>query len=167
MAHACQLPKVVLQNLSARRPARQGRPRPSGAGSFGGRRDAGPRLLCRAGDGDSEASPGSELSLREAYSLLGLPEGASYEAVVAAKNKLRARYAGEEEKATRVELAYDAIFSSQLKARLTGALPVSNKVSATLPCRTAALPPLLRSKFHPALTQNTSTTHPDPDPDEL
>jgi hypothetical protein len=81
-----------------------------------------------AGGGDnSEAVPAAP-SLGEAYSLLGLKEGSSYETVLNAKNRLMERYRGQREKLEDIERAYDTIFSSQLKARLSGDLPVSNKV---------------------------------------
>jgi len=79
------------------------------------------------GGGDSDALP-STLTLSQAYSLLGLDEGASYDAVLTAKNALLTRYQGQDEKKMEVELAYDIIFNSRLKARLSGDLPVSNKV---------------------------------------
>lgn len=80
------------------------------------------------GSGDSDALP-STLTLSQAYSLLGLDEGASYDAVLNARNALLNRYRGQDDKKMEVELAYDIIFNSRLKARLSGDLPVSNKVS--------------------------------------
>lgn len=81
-----------------------------------------------AGGGDNPEALPAAPSLREAYSLLGLKEGSSYETVLDAKNRLMERYQGQREKLKNIELAYDTIFSSQLKARLSGDLPVSNKV---------------------------------------
>ena len=77
--------------------------------------------------GDSEAYPAA-MSLADAYSALGLKENSSYEAVLDAKNKLLTRFQGQMEKKMEIETAYDVIFSQQLKARLSGDLPVSNKV---------------------------------------
>jgi len=88
--------------------------------------------------GESEAFPAG-ISLSEAYNVLGLKENASYEAVLDAKNSLIQRYSGQKEKQVQIELAYDIIFSSQLKARLSGDLNVSNRV------RFADVAPLKRS----------------------
>jgi hypothetical protein len=104
------------RGLLARRPSRRIPLVPFSSGSSGG-----------VGGGDSDALP-STLTLSQAYSLLGLDEGASYDAVLTAKNALLTRYQGQDEKKMEVELAYDIIFNSRLKARLSGDLPVSNKV---------------------------------------
>lgn len=84
-------------------------------------------VVCGASSGDSEAFPAA-MSLADAYSTLGLKEGSSYEAVLDAKNKLLTRFQGQMEKKMEIETAYDVIFSQQLKARLSGDLPVSNRV---------------------------------------
>jgi hypothetical protein len=77
--------------------------------------------------GGNDASS-TELSLADAYSQLGLKEGSSYEAVLSAKNAMLARYKNDRERQLDIEMAYDRIFSSQLKARLSGDLSVSNRV---------------------------------------
>ena len=68
------------------------------------------------------------LSLSEAYTKLGLQDGASYDEVLNAKNMLMKEYEGNQEKRIEVEVAYDLIFNSRLKARLSGDLSVSNQV---------------------------------------
>lgn len=82
--------------------------------------------------GGEEAFP-AQLTLSEAYSLLGVRENAPYEEVLSAKNKLLRKAEGNNEKQMTIEVAYDIIFSSQLKARLSGDLPVSNKVTDHTP----------------------------------
>lgn len=85
-------------------------------------------VVCGASSsGDQEAYPGA-MSLADAYSALGLKEGSSYESVLDAKNKLLTRFQGQMEKKLEIETAYDVIFSQQWKARLSGDLPVSNRV---------------------------------------
>lgn len=81
-----------------------------------------------ASGGDSEAYPTNNISVAEAYNILGLKNSATYDDVLNAKNKLVQKFKGQTEKQMQVELAYDIIFSSNLKARLTGDMPVSNKV---------------------------------------
>lgn len=81
----------------------------------------------RASGGESEAFP-TGLTLSEAYSVLGLKEDATYESVLAAKKRLLDRTGGDKDKEMEIEIAYDIIFSSQLKARLSGDLAVSNRV---------------------------------------
>lgn len=68
------------------------------------------------------------LSLADAYKVLGLRDGATYEQVLGAKNKLLEECQGDQERKMQIEIAYDTIFSSQLKARLSGTLNVSNSV---------------------------------------
>lgn len=114
----CQRGQTTRRGHFARLPSRRIPPLiPFSSGSSGG----------GGGGGDSDALP-STLTLSEAYSLLGLDERASYDAVLSAKNALLSRYQGQDEKKMEVELAYDIIFNSRLKARLSGDLPVSNKV---------------------------------------
>ncbi|KAI3434875.1 hypothetical protein D9Q98_002929 [Chlorella vulgaris] len=83
---------------------------------------------CRAASGDSEAGLPPAITLTEAYALLGLREGSAYEEVLAAKNALLARSGDDSEKQLQVEAAYDLIFANQLRARLTGSLPVASNV---------------------------------------
>ncbi|EFN57194.1 hypothetical protein CHLNCDRAFT_143604 [Chlorella variabilis] len=68
------------------------------------------------------------LTLSEAYATLGLGEGSAYDEVLAAKNVLLERHADDLERRYQVEQAYDLIFASQLRARLTGDLPVASNV---------------------------------------
>jgi len=79
------------------------------------------------GNDSSEAFPAA-MTLADAYQILGLKETANYDSVVDAKNRLLGKYEGQMEKKLEIETAYDLIFSQQLKARLSGNLPVSNKV---------------------------------------
>jgi hypothetical protein len=80
-----------------------------------------------SGGDSSEASP-TAMTLADAYSILGLKETATYDSVVDAKNRLITKFEGQVEKKSEIESAYDLIFSQQLKARLSGNLPVSNRV---------------------------------------
>lgn len=84
-------------------------------------------VQCANSGGDSEAFP-MNLSLADAYKVLGLRDGATYEQVLGAKNKLLEECQGDQERKMQIEIAYDTIFSSQLKARLSGTLNVSNSV---------------------------------------
>ncbi|PSC76228.1 CHAPERONE-LIKE PROTEIN OF chloroplastic [Micractinium conductrix] len=68
------------------------------------------------------------LTLGEAFATLGLAEGTPYEAVLAAKNRLLEKSSDDFQRRMEIEAAYDLIFSSQLRARLTGNLPVSTNV---------------------------------------
>ena len=79
------------------------------------------------GGDSSEAYPAS-MTLADAYSILGLKETATYDSVVDAKNRLLGKFEGQMEQKMKIETAYDLIFSQQLKARLSGSLPVSNRV---------------------------------------
>lgn len=85
------------------------------------------------GGNDSQGGSGPPsvekgMSLEEAYGVFGLPTNASYDAVLERKGKLLEGCQGDQERATVVEIAYDVIFSSQLKARLSGDLNVSTSV---------------------------------------
>ena len=84
-------------------------------------------VQCANSGGDSEAFP-MNLSLADAYKVLGLRDGATYDQVLGAKNKLLEECQGDQERKMQIEIAYDTIFSSQLKARLSGNLNVSNSV---------------------------------------
>ncbi|KAG7673100.1 hypothetical protein Ndes2437A_g01224 [Nannochloris sp. 'desiccata'] len=79
------------------------------------------------GGDSSEAFPAA-MTLADAYQILGLKESATYDSVVEAKNRLLGKFEGQMEKKEEIETAYDLIFSQQLKARLSGNLPVSNRV---------------------------------------
>lgn len=68
------------------------------------------------------------MSLTDAYRMLGLQEGAGYEAVLSAKNALLSRNKNNRERCLEIEMAYDRIFISQLKARLSGELRVAESV---------------------------------------
>ncbi len=90
-------------------------------------------LITRATDGSGSSgssgdSSGAAMTLADAYSILGLKETATYDSVVDAKNRLLGKFEGQTEKKMEIETAYDLIFSQQLKARLSGNLPVSNRV---------------------------------------
>lgn len=92
--------------------------------------------------GESESGVPSTLTLTEAYKALGLPEGSSYDEVLSAKNRLLEGAGNNMERKMEVEAAYDLIFSSQLRARLTGDLPVSSNVRfADVQRRRPASPP--------------------------
>eukprot|EP00887_Chlorella_sp_A99_P003444 scaffold7.g3444.t1 len=96
---------------------RRSRPLAAGAGSTGG-----------AAEEPPSSSSGTELTVAKAYSLLGLEEGASGEAVLQAKNSLLARHGGDQAACDKVEAAYDLIFMQLMRARLSGDLPVSANV---------------------------------------
>ena len=86
-------------------------------------------MICASASGsDSGEVFPSAMTLSDAYIALGLKEGSSYEAVLDAKNRLLNKFDGQTDKRLAIETAYDVIFSQQLKARLSGDLPVSNRV---------------------------------------
>lgn len=72
------------------------------------------------------------LTVEEAYQVLGLNMESGYDQVLARKDALleECEKSGDDaqQKALLVEIAYDTIFSSQLKARLSGDLKVSSSV---------------------------------------
>jgi hypothetical protein len=82
----------------------------------------------------SQSSPSIEggMTLDEAYGVLGLGTSASYDEVLARKGRLLEQCQGRgdeaQERAMLIEIAYDTIFSSRLKARLSGDLDVSSSV---------------------------------------
>ncbi|KAI8101613.1 hypothetical protein M9434_006680 [Picochlorum sp. BPE23] len=85
------------------------------------------------GGNDSQGGSGPPsveqgMSLEEAYGVFGLSTNASYDDVLERKGKLLEECQGDQERAMVVEIAYDVIFSSQLKARLSGDLNVSTSV---------------------------------------
>lgn len=85
-------------------------------------------------DRASSGSPSVEggLTVEEAYQVLGLNMESGYDQVLARKDALleECEKSGDDaqQKALLVEIAYDTIFSSQLKARLSGDLKVSSSV---------------------------------------
>jgi len=95
------------------------------------------RLVARAEGQDAEGQDPSirwsdaSLTLEEAYEVLGLSVGASYDDVLARKAVLLEECeaaGGNQEKALLVECANDIILSSNLQARLSGQLKVSSSV---------------------------------------
>ena len=95
------------------------------------------RLVARAEGQDAEGQdpsirwPDASLTLEEAYEVLGLSVGASYDDVLARKAVLLEECeeaGGNQEKALLVECANDIILSSNLQARLSGQLKVSSSV---------------------------------------
>jgi hypothetical protein len=68
------------------------------------------------------------MPLDDALALLGLQRGASYDAVLAARNRLEKRAGAGSPEFAKIEAAYDAVLSSQLRARLAGSLAVSDRV---------------------------------------
>lgn len=98
-------------------------------GSSGGREEEG-RERFSGNPGNSSVEGG--LTLEEAYTILGLNVGSGYEEVLSRKSELleECQASGDDskQKALLVEMAYDTIFSSQLKARLSGDLQVSSSV---------------------------------------
>lgn len=96
-------------------------------GTSGGREEEGR-------DRASSGSPSIEggLTVEEAYQVLGLGVDSGYDQVLERKEALLEeceKSGGDaQQKALLVEIAYDTIFSSQLKARLSGDLKVSSSV---------------------------------------
>lgn len=96
-------------------------------GTAGGREEEGR-------DPPSSGSPSIDggLTVEEAYRVLGLDTNSGYDDVLARKDAMleECGRSGDDaqQKALLVEVAYDTIFSSQLKARLSGDLKVSSSV---------------------------------------
>jgi hypothetical protein len=111
---------------AAARRARAARLRPAAAppaGGGGASDSADPPPAPEPAPGAAAAMP-----LDEALALLGLQQGASYDAVLAARNRLEKRAGAGSPEFARIEAAYDAVLSSQLRARLAGSLAVSDRV---------------------------------------
>jgi len=99
-------------------------PRPSSLFPKARRTD---RILLKANaSGDSGAD--SSLSLEEARQVLGIPENATFEQTVQAKNKLLSKVGADDEKQIQIETAYDALLMKSMKARLSGELKPARDV---------------------------------------
>ncbi|KAL6781476.1 CGL1 [Auxenochlorella protothecoides x Auxenochlorella symbiontica] len=84
--------------------------------------------LVHASNGESPEAPSTSLSPDEAYMVLGLATGATFEEVVRSKNRLLAKHAPGSAGAMRVEGAYDSLFMHLMRTRLAGDTAVPNKV---------------------------------------
>lgn len=85
------------------------------------------RPLRASSSGEPDASQ-APLSLEEARRILGIPEGATFEQTVQAKNRLLSKAGKDGEKQTQIEVAYDALLMRSMKARLSGELRPSRDV---------------------------------------
>lgn len=84
-------------------------------------------MVCRASEGDKEVTP-TRMSLDDAYQLLGVRAGASFEDVLQARNKMKAQHESDRDKIYQIDAAYDTLFSYTLNKRLSGELEVSTSV---------------------------------------
>lgn len=77
------------------------------------------RKRLRSTNGDYEAAS-INLSQEDAYKILELSPGASFDEIVAAKNKLLASSGSNQNRVLEVEAAYDVLFMLSMKQRLSG-----------------------------------------------
>jgi len=78
------------------------------------------RTTLKANSSGESGGAESSLSLEEARQVLGIPENATFEQTVQAKNKLLNKVGTDAEKKMQIETAYDALLMKSMMARLTG-----------------------------------------------
>ena len=82
-----------------------------------------------AAGGDDDDAPPAAMTVTDARGLLGVGSAATFDDVVAAKNrKLAELAAGDDDGRLRVEAAYDVLFMASMKSRITGELQVPTRV---------------------------------------
>lgn len=74
--------------------------------------------LVRASADQPEAA--AQMSTDQAYSLLGVREGAGFDEILTAKNKLTKANEHDQDKIVKIETAYDILFMQSMKKRLAG-----------------------------------------------
>ncbi|CAL5224812.1 g7558 [Coccomyxa viridis] len=74
--------------------------------------------IVRASADQPEAA--AQMSTDQAYTLLGVREGAGFEEILTAKNKLTKSNEHDQDKIVRIETAYDILFMQSMKKRLAG-----------------------------------------------
>jgi hypothetical protein len=83
-----------------------------------------PQAAADEGSSSPDSLPAS-MSLDAARTLLGVGEGASFDEIVASKNRLLKSVDGDMDRQIEVETAYDILLMQSMKRRLTGEVPTA------------------------------------------
>lgn len=78
------------------------------------------------------------MSSQEAYDLLGVKEGANFEQIMSAKNKLVSKAGNDQSRKTQLEVAYDTLLMQAMQKRIKGEVAGSSVRFADVPKRRAA-----------------------------
>lgn len=78
------------------------------------------------------------MSSQEAYDLLGVKEGASFDQIMSAKNKLVSRAGNDQSRKTQLEVAYDTLLMQAMQKRIKGEVAGQSVRFADVPKRRAA-----------------------------